>query len=156
MLRRKFMKSIMGISAVAVVSPSVSAGCPQDTNFADRGKNYGTWLYRSLHNPHGTKSYWHPVLKSSGYHGDTVPKNWVKFSDEMTTPEEWCKFIRRYWSVRKVIESSEVVEDSEVEKMNLQSLLHTLYRVSQCLRYHGVSEHLIHSAVKPPKYLGLT
>ncbi|KKN03380.1 hypothetical protein LCGC14_1108280 [marine sediment metagenome] len=140
------MKLITG-GLTAVIVPTSTA-----VSHSGRGKNYGTWIYRRLSDPHGNRSYWHPVFKSSGYHGEKVPKNWVKFSDEMVSPEEWYEFMRKYQSVRKVINSSEVVKDDELKEKDVSDLLHTLYRVSRYLRYHGVGNYLIHSAVKELKY----
>ena len=66
----------------------------------------------------------------------------------MISDKEWYEFIRKYQAVRKVINGSEVVKDNELQSMNIQELLHTLYRVANYLRYHDVGEELIRSAVQ--------
>lgn len=142
MLRREFMKSITGGLAAIVVSPSIAEKESIDPD-------YGTWVYRNLNDPHGNRSFWHPVFKASGYWGDGIGMDWLKFSDEMLSDKEWYDFIRKYQIVRKVINGSEVVKDDELSKMKIQELVHTLYRVSVYLRYHGISDKLIESAIKP-------
>lgn len=147
MIRREFMKKVFGIGIFPILPKQ------KDKSLSS------TWVYRNLSDPHGTRSYWHPVFKASGYYGESprvgreIGRGWVKFCDGMLSTEEWCYFIRKYHAVRKVIESSEVVADDELPAMDVSELLHTLYKVAYYLRNNGISEDLIQSAVKPPKYL---
>lgn len=141
MLRREFMKYITGGLTAVVVPTSTAVG-----RLASK-EGYGTWVYRNLSDPHGNRSFWHPVFHAGGYWGN-VGRNWEKFSDEMLTEKEWREFIRKYQIVRKVINSSEVVKDDELQEMEVGRLLNTLYRAAYYLRYHGVGDSLIHSAVR--------
>lgn len=149
MLRREFMKNIVGGLTAIVVPTSIAVGHPEEEPVLS-----STWVYRRVSDPHGNRSYWHPVLKAGGYYGKSprigrdVGRGWVKFCDGMITPEEWCDFIRKYWAVRQVIEGSEVVKDDELEEMDIHELFHTLYKVSRYLRYHGIGDELIQSAVR--------
>lgn len=145
MNRREFTKSVIG-GLMAVVVPTFTA-----IGHLESKEGYGTWVYRRLDDPHGNRSYWHPVFRAGGYCGDDIGRGWVKFSDDMVSDEEWREFIRKYQAVREAINHNEVVKDDELQEMDIHQLLHTLYRTAYYLRYHGVSEELIHSAVRNRK-----
>lgn len=158
MKRRTFMKLIGGFTAV-VASPSIAVSRleKKPDNFAifpkkdiegnSWKKHYGgkTYISRALPgsgSPLGCGIYHHAGWGDGGC-SETILCNESLFLDD------WHEFLRRYKVMRNVIEGTEVVKDEKLQKMDRGDLLYTLHRVSAYLRYYGMSERTIHSAVRP-------
>ena len=152
------MKTIMGGSAVAVVSPSVFVGCLPEQNpdnfaiFPEQDiegnswrKVYGgkTYIRRALAghaSPLGCGVYHH-----AGYGGKGFG---ALLCNESLFGDDWTEFLRRYQVMRTVIEGGEAVKEEVLQEKDICGLLNTLYRASYYLRYHGISEELIQGAVR--------